>query len=688
MRDQHYDILFEPVQIGPHRTRNRFYQVPHCTGMGYRYPNAEARHRGVKAEGGWGVISTQETEIHPTSDLSPANEARLWSDEDIPALQLMTEQVHEGGALAAIQLAHNGHHSPNMYSRMAPLAPSDTPVDWGNQVQARAMDLADIKTFRKWHVDAAKRAKRAGFDIVYVYAGHDMTLLQHFLLQRHNKRTDEYGGTFENRLRLFREVIDDTKDAVGDSCAIAVRLAVDELMGPMGLRHDHEGRDILAALGEVPDLWDVNLSNWSNDSQTARFANEGYQEDYTKFVKAMTSKPVVGVGRYTSPDTMVRLVKEGHLDLIGAARPSIADPFLPTKIETGRIDDIRECIGCNICVTGDNSNVPMRCTQNPSVGEEFRRGWHPDIIPSAKSAESFLIIGGGPAGLEAGMTLSKGGHDVSIAEKDNRWGGRVSREAALPGLASWGRVRDWRMMHLKQAANAQLYLESTMTADDVLTSEAKHIVLATGAEWRRDGFGKHHRMRLDFLDHHAVLTPDDVMTHGLDSAADGPVVIFDDDGYYMGSVMAELAAASGRQVSFVMPNAVVAPWTDLTLEQSRIQTRLIELGVHIIPLHGLEDFDGTALTIGCTYSGRTQKLDASAVITVTSRKPDTTLWDAVMARKDEFADLGIASVDRIGDGHNPGLIAHAVYAGHEYAQAYLSDAPDLFHRTDIAKISQ
>lgn len=220
-------------------------------------------------------------------------------------------------------------------------------------------------------------AKKAGFDIVYLYAGHDMSVLQHFLSRRHNDRSDEYGGSFENRLRLFREILDDVREAIGDTCALAVRLAVDELMGPSGITCEGEGKDIISALGELPDLWDVNLSDWSNDSQTARFSEEGYQEPYIRFVKSVTTKPVVGVGRYTSPDSMVRVVKQGILDFIGAARPSIADPFLPKKIEEGRIDDIRECIGCNICTSGDNTNVPMRCTQNPTVGEEWRKGWHP-----------------------------------------------------------------------------------------------------------------------------------------------------------------------------------------------------------------------------------------------------------------------------------------------------------------------
>ena len=288
------------------------------------------------------------------------------------------------------------------------------------------MDKTDIAAFRKWHVEAALRAKEAGFDIIYAYAGHDMTLLQHFLLARHNHRTDEYGGSFANRLRLFREVIEDTKEAVGQTCAVAVRLAVDELMGHDGLQHDGEARDIIEALAEEPDLWDVNLSGWSNDSQTARFSDEGFQEHYTGFVKSVTTKPVVGVGRYTSPDTMARVIKSGHLDLIGAARPSIADPFLPSKIEAGEIEAIRECIGCNICVMGDNTSVPMRCTQNPTLGEEWRRGWHPERIPALSHPDPYLIVGGGPAGLEAARAPWLNGAQRSLCPRRGPHGEGVS----------------------------------------------------------------------------------------------------------------------------------------------------------------------------------------------------------------------------------------------------------------------
>ena len=398
-RDPRYDILFEPVKIGPVTSRNRFYQVPHCTGMGFNWPHARARMRGIKAEGGWGVICTEECMIHPSTDAGSASSIRLWDEDDVKYLALMSDAVHEHGALVGVELAHGGISKRNRYSRMAPIGPSHGPHKYAEGgMQPRAMDKADIRASRRWHREAALRAKRGGADIVYVYAAHNIALPMHFLLPRYNQRTDEYGGSLENRARLFRELIEDTHEAVGDTCAVAVRFAVDEMLGAGGIEWDAEGREVVEMLAELPDLWDVNVSGWENDSATSRFAEEGFQEPYIAFVKSVTTKSVVGVGWFTSPDTMASQIKRGVLDMIGAARPSIADPFLPRKIEEGRIDDIRECIACNICVSGNNLYTPMRCTQNPTKGEEWRRGWHPEHIPPRGSDAKVLVVGAGPAG--------------------------------------------------------------------------------------------------------------------------------------------------------------------------------------------------------------------------------------------------------------------------------------------------
>ncbi len=666
MRDPRYNILFEPVRIGPVTARNRFYQVPHCNGMGHAMPEAHAAMREMKAEGGWAVVSTEECEIHPSGDVSPYVEARLWDDQDIPALSLMCERVHAHGALAAIELTHNGPTSSNLYSREVAIAPSHQPLKYGYPHQARAMTLHDIREYRRWHRDAALRAKRAGFDIVYIYAAHDLSLAMHFLQSRRNKRTDEYGGTLENRIRLLRELIEDTKDAVGDKCAVAVRFATEEFQGADGVT-ESEAKEIVHLLADLPDLWDVNIAAWYMDSQTSRFAREGYQEPFTHWVKQITRKPVVGVGRFTSPDTMASQIRRGVLDFIGAARPSIADPFLPKKIEEGRGDDIRECIGCNICVTGDMTITPIRCTQNPTMGEEWRKGWHPERIEAKRSDRKVLIVGAGPSGLEAARALGQRGYEVHLAEADRELGGRVTREARLPGLAEWARVRDWRVSQINKMANVAIYRENRLTVDDILGFEAPRVVLATGCHWRRDGYGRSNGSGIAGLEGPNVFTPDDIM-HGV--LPEGPVLLFDDDYFYMGSVLAEVLRAAGREVIYVTPDDAVASWTAYTHEFRHIQKRLRKLEVRLVTSHNLKSFGPEGALLSCVYTDRIQQVPCASVLTITARLPNDELQQSLLASEGQWRDAGIETVTAIGDSLAPGLIAHAVYSGHRYAQEF------------------
>lgn len=665
--DKRFDILFEPVRIGPVVAPNRFYQVPHCTGMGYRMPEALAALRGVKAEGGWGVVCTEEVEIHPSSDLAPYFEGRLWDDADLPPLQLMVDAVHRHGALAAIELTHNGVDAPNLYSRLPPLGPRSVGVVGGTgyePVQARRMDKEDIRNVRRWHRDAALRAKSIGFDLVYCYAGHGLSLAMHFLSRRFNDRTDEYGGSLENRVRFFREIIEDTKEAVGNACGVVVRLAVDELMGSDGISSEGEGRDIVALLAELPDLWDVNVSGWSNDSASSRFEKEGYQERYIGFVKSLTTKPVVGVGRYTSPDAMVSAIRRGVLDLIGSARPSIADPFLPQKIREDRIDDIRECIGCNICVSADNKVVPIRCTQNPTMGEEWRRDWHPETIAPRRSEALVLVVGAGPAGLEAARALGQRGYPVVLVESQTEPGGRVALEARLLGLSEWRRVIDWRLTQIQKQRHVTLYPGSSMTAADVLEAGIEHVIVATGATWRRDGIGRTLWRPVPGHDLPHVYTPDDLLAGRFPV---GRVVVYDDDHYYMGGVLAELLARQGCHVTLLTPAPMVSYWTQYTLEQERIQRRLLELDVTLHTRHTLAAIAADGVTLSSSLTGATTSVPCDGVVLVTDRLPNDSLYQEL---KPALVARSLHSLRLIGDAEAPGIIAQAVFSGHLAAREF------------------
>lgn len=668
-RDPRYDVLFEPIRIGPVTARNRFYQTPHCTGMGYLRPHMLAAMRAVKAEGGWGVVCTEYNSIHPTSDDLTHVSASLWDDNDVAAHRLMTDAVHEHGALAGAELWHGGARSSNQFTRLVSMDVDSLPNLAGHPFQTRAMDKTDIRNLRRWHRLAALRARDAGFDIVYVYATHGY-LLANFLDPRMNTRTDEYGGSLPNRVRLVRELIEETKDAIGDRCAVAVRFKADETIGRDGAPEFGERREMFGLLAGLPDLWDINVADYTLEMGVSRFVQEGALEPYMSWVRSVTSKPVVTVGRFTSPDAMVSQIRRGVVDLIGAARPSIADPFLPKKIEEGRLEDIRECIGCNVCYAGDSLGVPIRCTQNPSMGEEWRKGWHPERVRIKGSNSRILIVGAGPAGLEAAHSLGVRGYEVKLAEAGRELGGRVAREARLPGMSAYGRVRDYRERQIAKLATVEVFRESRLTADDVFAVEADHVAIATGASWRRDCFDGKTFVPVA-AEGVAIFTPDDIMDGRL--PADGPVVVYDSDNYYMGGVIAEKLRAGGSAVTYVTDSDSVSAWAGNTSERGRIRARLLEAGVAIVTAHSLAAYDGQTATLSCEYSGARLPVPAGAVVLVTARKPNDALYHELLAAAGgDEAGLPFR-LSRIGDCEAPAIVAAAVYSGRRYAEEM--DAP-------------
>ena len=291
--DPRYAPLFEPLKIGPVTAPNRFAVAPYANGHSFLMPNGARGIRETRAEGGWGIVGMQLTEIDPTSDLSGLPYERLWDDDDVAVHARSVAAIQAHGALASIELAHTGLRSRGVgtgYPVMGPSSASTLRPEV--PFMAKAMDRDDIRRFRQSHRDAVLRARRAGYDIAYVYAAHDASLLWHFLSPAYNRRTDEYGGSFDNRLRLLREVLEDAQDAAAGEMAIAIRFAVHELTGPKAIRFDGEGRDVVEALADLPDLWDVNISGWQRDSGTSRYDAEGFQEAFTSFVKQVTNKPV------------------------------------------------------------------------------------------------------------------------------------------------------------------------------------------------------------------------------------------------------------------------------------------------------------------------------------------------------------------------------------------------------------
>nr|MBN1228690.1 FAD-dependent oxidoreductase [Anaerolineae bacterium] len=305
-----------------------------------------------------------------------------------------------------------------------------------------------------------------------------------------------------------------------------------------------------------------------------------------------------------------------------------------------------------------------RCTQNPTMGEEWRRGWHPESIAVKRNSASVLVVGAGPAGLECARALGQRGYEVTLVEGRREPGGRVALESRLPGLSEWRRVIDWRLIQIDRLLNVTLYPESPMTPDEVLEAGFRHVIVATGARWRRDGVGRSLWNPLPGNDLPQVFTPDDLLAGRLPS---GRVVVFDDDHYYMGGVLAEMLAHRGCKVTLLTPASLVSYWTQYTLEQERIQQRLMALGVQLLTQRLPDAILPDAVRISHAVSGESVALPCDAVVLVTDRLPDDALY---LALKPALAEGRLKSLGVIGDAEAPNIIARAVFSGHRAAREF------------------
>jgi dimethylamine/trimethylamine dehydrogenase len=676
-RDPRHDVLFEPVQVGPKTLRNRFYAVPHCTGFGTEKPWSQARFRGMKAEGGWAAVCTEEALVSEDSDFWPVVSVRMWDEEDARNLALMCEDAHEHGALAGIELTHGGGHARAREARTPAIAPSQLASDYEPFSIPKTMEKEDIRRVRADWVRAARAARDAGFDIVYVYGGHSYLPLQ-FLSPFYNRRTDEYGGSLENRARFWLETLEEVRGAIGDECAIAVRFCV-EALGPAGVELA-EGLGYVGLADHLVDLWDVNVGSildWSKDSGTSRYFAEGYQLEWTGRVREVTAKPIVGVGRLTNPDRMAEIVRSGVWDLIGAARPSISDPFLPKKIEEGRYGEIRECIGCNVCAAGAEYGNQIRCTQNATVGEEYRRGWHPERFERAANADrDVLIVGAGPAGLECAIVLGKRGmRRVHLVEAEAEIGGIMRWIPRLPGLGEWARVLNWRAVQLQKLSNVELITGLRLDAQSAREYGAELVVVATGARWAADGINYVTHAPVPGADatQPHVLTPEQVMVDGKVPPGER-VVVFDCEGYFTGAGIAEKLAGDGFAVELATPFERAAPVCDETLEGSLLRQHLHEVGVRQRTGAHLTRIEAGRVQAADAF-GEPFELEADAVVLVTQRLSNERLYLALKADEEALRAEGIEAVYRIGDCVAPRAISEAIFDGHRLAREIDSDNP-------------
>jgi dimethylamine/trimethylamine dehydrogenase len=306
----------------------------------------------------------------------------------------------------------------------------------------------------------------------------------------------------------------------------------------------------------------------------------------------------------------------------------------------------------------------VRCTQNATIGEEWRKNWHPEKFEPKKSDDKVLVVGSGPAGLEAGLIAARRGYEVTIAEKSHQLGGRLNFEESLPGLRAWGRLKDYRLYALKQMANVSLYPDSELGIDEILSSEHQRIVIATGARWTRSLYSPL-EIPIGRLDGDEIYTPDDIAAGNLPN---GKVLVFDFDNYYMGGVIAEYLSEQGNKVEYATPAGHASAWTIMTNEQPYVHQALFNHGIEVHTQMLLENYIDGSASMKNIFTSEAREIDVDSVVIVGLRLPENKLFDQLLAENDAVQAGGIKSVDRIGDALAAGALVHAVYSGHEYAR--------------------
>jgi dimethylamine/trimethylamine dehydrogenase len=695
VRPARHDVLFEPIRLGPKVLKNRFLQTPQCNGAGSERPGMQAGHRGMKAEGGWGGVCTEACSIAPEVDVTGYSGpvARLWDDGDTQNLSAMCDAVHEHGALAGVELFYS-YRVPSMETRTPPWAASSFPTTTTPNVYGRHMSIDDIKRVEGLYVAAGLRAVEAGFDFVYVYGAH-MELPQAFLSRLRNTRTDEYGGSFENRARFWKETIEGVREAAGDKLAIGVRLAIDTLEGPEGTESNEDGVRFVEHVDHLVDFWDLTIGTqeWGDNAGPSRFFPTNHQAPFAAPVKAgsHTNKPVVGVGRFTDPDVMVQAIESGLYDIIGAARPSIADPFLPRKIEEGRLDDIRECIGCNECVARWEVGAPIVCSQNATAGEEYRRGWHPErFTPAANREKSVLVVGAGPAGLECAVVLGKRGMSaVHLIDSGNEVGGclnwitKLGHSDGKPnlhlgearGLGEWRRVVNYRQIQLSKLKNVEVHTQTELSADEVFEYGADLVVIATGCEYVTDGLNGVTFRPIPGADTTAEwqLTPKDV---ALGKKAVGPrVLVYETERHYMGVTVAQQLAGAGHAVTLVTDATEFGGYMKYTLERDFILRDLTRMRVAMLPGMTVESIEpGTVRLANVWDPTLKDTVEVDSVVLSTARAPTDHLYRALIADAERMRENDIQGAWVIGDAAAPRSLPDVVFDGHRLGREI--DSPD------------
>lgn len=529
-----YPHLFQPIKIGSLEIKNRIFQGPMGTALGehlvYRPTDRMAAYYAARAAGGTGLIIVEQSVVQQRGLWSP-NGCGLWSDDFIPYWKKLVDKVHDGGAKIFIQVGHLGRSTAEaLNGGLKPIAPSAVPDHFlDNDVEE--LTLEGIEELKRDYVDAVIRCKKAGFDGIEIHCTHGY-LLASFLSGRTNKRTDQYGGTLDGRLRLPLEIIQMIRREVGRDYPVIARLAAHEENGGRTLE---ESRVVAKTLVEAGlDALDISSGSYSELDWEIPPSYFGYAMNMANIekIKQSIDVPVLGSGRITEPKVADQLIADGRCDMVGINRANIADPEWTKKTGAGDTDSIRRCIGCVRCIDSVFSGG-LRCTVNPFAGREEEIK-----ITPAPLKKNILVIGGGPVGLESAILCTKRGHSVTLVEKNYKLGGQVNAATVPPHKYEVGSLITTQTYEAKKLG-IKILTNTFADAEFVKNSGADEVVIATGA--------RHYIPDIPGIDKPTVMTAIDLL-EGRRHAGKNVVII---GGNMIGCETAEFIAEYGKKVTIL-----------------------------------------------------------------------------------------------------------------------------------------
>ena len=656
-----YKYLWTPLQLGPVTTRNRIVFSAHLTNYARNGKPTEqhSAYYAARAAGGAGLIITEEHSTHPT-DWPYEKLIHGFHRDVIPGYRNITSAVHQHRTPIFAQINHNGGQASSMYSRLPVWAPSAVADPLFREVP-KAVTQSDIDEIIAGYVTVAENCAEGGFDGIELQCSHS-SIVRGFLSPATNKRTDQYGGSLANRARLLLDISTAVRKAIGNDLALGVRLCGDEFIeGGTTIDEAIEVAKLVEAAGNV-DYINTSIGVATASlfmSEASMHIPPGYATFIPSAIRKAVDLPVVGVGRFKDPQQAERALADGHCDLVGVVRGQIADPDFAAKARAGATDDIRLCLSCNQeCVGRMGLNRWLGCIENPQTGREaeWKATQHVKLSPTPTNV---LVVGAGPAGLQAAIAAARNGHRVTVLEKEDAAGGQVRLAASVPNRAEFGDLIRNQLTECKRLGVAIEYGVSAWPGL-VLERNAQHVVVATGAEPQQPWWVAGEGVTIGVAD----------VRHVLDGSADpfGTVVIIDEIGFHHATSVAELLADRGCNVEIVTPGMVVGQDLGITLDMEnwliRAHAKGIVQSTDLVPM-GLA---GNELTLLHHPTGTNNTRTPDWVVLAVPPQPVEWLYHD-LSTNSALQDAGV-TVSRVGDAVAPRRAHAAVIDGERIGSSF------------------